>query len=138
MADTQMAGRFDIEYLDRHNDRISVYLTGNGRGQPLFTDGGEAVQDLMCRVPETTPPEGVLRLVGHVIGELAKHGCRLTDRMHIVADGEKKLPFLGALNRGIADVAQAYLAVDHIDVEEVLAGEPQGHDAPPEHRYPCD
>ncbi|MEN6545362.1 MAG: hypothetical protein ABFE07_04905 [Armatimonadia bacterium] len=127
MADTQMAGRFDTKCLDRHNDRISVYLTGNGFGGPLFTDGGEAVQDLMCRVPGTTPPEGVLRLVGHVIGELAKHGCRLTDHMHIVSDG-KKLSFLDEINRGIDHIVQAYLAVDRIDVEEVLAGDNQSDD----------
>lgn len=116
MADTQMAGRFDTEYLDRHNDRISVYMLVDDA--IIFTDGAEAVNDLVLRMPDTTTPQDVVRLIGHVIGELQDYYCRLGPGMEIstTCPGEP-------IKVGILRIAKAYLAVDRIDVEEVLARE---------------
>jgi hypothetical protein len=125
MADAEVK-RHDTKHLDRHNDYIAVYEVPVSGGSIRFSDGGEAIADLLCRVPETTPPESVLRLISEAMKEVEHCGCWVAPDMHIEytcwhTDGSFR-------DRNISIIARAYLAVDRIDVEEVLAGEPQGHD----------
>ena len=135
MADAEVK-RHDTKHLDRHNDYIAVYEVPVTPNSVRFSDGGEAIEDLLYRVPDTATPHQVAAVIGRAMKEVEHRGCWVASDMHIEytccgTDGVFR-------DRNISIIARAYLAVDRIDVEEVLAGEPQGHDAPPEHRYPCD
>lgn len=134
MAGTD-AKRHDTQHLDRHNDRIAVYERALSRGSSVrnveFTDGGEAVEDLLDRVPATATPHDVARLIGEVMEDIDDHLCELQPDMAITTtslfdpdQGEDESSVADAIER----MAQAYLAVDRIDVEEVLASDDQGDD----------
>jgi hypothetical protein len=125
MADAEVK-RHDTKHLDRHNDYIAVYEVPVTGGHIRFSDGGEAIEDLLNRVPDTATPHDVVAVVGRAMKEVERCGCWVATDMHIEyiswsTGGEFR-------DRNISIIARAYLAVDRIDVEEVLAGEPQGHD----------
>lgn len=135
MADAEVK-RHDTKHLDRHNDYIAVYQRGDKR-PVFFSDGGEAIEDLFCRVPETTTPEDRARVICEAIKATDEWGCWLQP----VADGwvcwlQSDMAIIttarfdpdlvddeASIANAIERVAQAYLAVDRIDVEEVLARE---------------
>ncbi len=56
MTDTEVR-RHVTKHLDRHNDYIAVYEVPVTPNSVRFSDGGEAIEDLLYRVPDTaTPP----------------------------------------------------------------------------------
>jgi hypothetical protein len=129
MADAD-AKRHDTQHLDRHNDRIAVYQR-QCSDCSRFTDDGEAVDDLLCRVPETATPQDVARLIGVVMEVIDDAICELQSDMAITTtslfdpiEGEDESSVADAIER----MAEAYLAVDRIDVEEVLARDDQSDD----------
>jgi hypothetical protein len=129
MADAEVK-RHDTKHLDRHNDRIAVYQRQCSDGS-RFTDDGEAVDDLLCRVPKTATPQDVARLIGEVMEVIDDAICELQSDMVITTEslfdpdkGEDEFSVADAIER----MAEAYLAVDRIDVEEVLAGDDQSDD----------
>lgn len=124
MADAEVK-RHDTKHLDRHNDYIAIYQRQCSDGS-RFTDGGEAVDDLLCRVPATATPQDVARLIGEVMEIIDDSLCELQPDMQITTTDIFD-PDEGPDDSSVADaierMAEAYRAVDRIDVEDVLARE---------------
>jgi hypothetical protein len=125
MADAEVK-RHDTKHLDRHNDYIAVYEVPVTGGHIRFSDGGEAVDDLLCRVPATATPQDVARLIGEVMEIIDDSLCELQPDMQITTTDIFD-PDEGPDDSSVADaierMAEAYRAVDRIDVEDVLARE---------------
>ena len=130
MADAEVKPH-DTKYLDRHGDYIRVYERTPSNGSRVriveLTDGGEAVEDLLLRTPDTTKPQEVVPLIGRVMEVAEAVDCYLCPDMSIA---DKVFLFAEPddddrqyIAERVDAIAQAYLAVDRIDVEEVLASD---------------
>lgn len=120
MADADFK-RHVTKHLDRHNDYIAVYEVPITGSVPTYTDGGEAIEDLLDRVPDTATPHQVAAVISRAMVVVDENCCELWPDWSIHLRAAAARIFIGS--RAVEQIAEAYRAVDRIDVEEVLARE---------------
>ena len=76
MTDTEVR-RHVTKHLDRHNDYIAVYEVPVTPNSVRFSDGGEAIEDLLYRVPDTATPHQVAAVIGRAMAVVEEVGSEV-------------------------------------------------------------